>query len=139
MSLVRLLTAGKSLVGSKEMARYRESPRGSLPKFGSTKDPFRQTTRAQAQAQEAPNSKHQAPEKSQPPSSKPQAPEKSQASSLKLQAPEKLQASSTKTEEALPGAEGMPASVVNEAHQPARSETGASVALKSAGWLARCA
>jgi hypothetical protein len=41
MSLVRLLTAGKSLVGLKdEQARYRMSDPRALPKFGSSRNPF---------------------------------------------------------------------------------------------------
>ncbi|HTL54840.1 MAG TPA: hypothetical protein VL361_04140 [Candidatus Limnocylindrales bacterium] len=45
MSLLRLLTAGKSLVGLKNPARrYILSARGALPKFNSKKNPFRTTT-----------------------------------------------------------------------------------------------
>jgi hypothetical protein len=41
MSLMRLLTAGKSLVGSANPeSRYRMYKRGLLPKFGSGKNPF---------------------------------------------------------------------------------------------------
>ena len=44
MSLLRLLTAGKSLVGAKEsMGRYHLSPQRLLPRFGAKKDPFRAT------------------------------------------------------------------------------------------------
>jgi hypothetical protein len=47
MSMVRLLTAGKCLVGLKDStARYRMANAKSLPKFESTKNPFRATTRA---------------------------------------------------------------------------------------------
>ena len=41
MSLLRLLTAGKSLVGAKEVARYREADPKSMPKFGGKPHPFR--------------------------------------------------------------------------------------------------
>jgi len=48
MSLLRLLTAGKSLVGLKDQ-QLRYMTRGvSLPKFGSKKNPFRATTKAEA-------------------------------------------------------------------------------------------
>ncbi len=41
MSIVRLLAAGKSLVGVQTTtSRYREDKRARLPKFGSTKNPF---------------------------------------------------------------------------------------------------
>jgi len=44
MSLLRLLTAGKSLVGLRDQpSRY--IARGGLPKFGSKKNPFRVTTK----------------------------------------------------------------------------------------------
>jgi hypothetical protein len=44
MSLLRLLTAGKSLVGlKKDETRYHLPGQGSLPKFGSKKNPFRGT------------------------------------------------------------------------------------------------
>jgi hypothetical protein len=46
MSLLRLLTAGKSLVGLKDAAhRYNLARRGSLPKFNSKRNPFRATAR----------------------------------------------------------------------------------------------
>ncbi len=42
MSLLRLLTAGKSLVGlSDSTSRYRMAHRRAMPKFGSAKNPFR--------------------------------------------------------------------------------------------------
>jgi hypothetical protein len=71
MSLVRLLTAGRSLIGAKEATRYKDSPRGSLPKFGP---------------------------KTEAPSFKPNISTKPEASSLKLQTSEKPQASSLKAE-----------------------------------------
>src|SRR5437660_220499 len=41
MSLARLLTSGKSLVGLKNStSRYRMNSKGLLPKFGSDKNPF---------------------------------------------------------------------------------------------------
>src|SRR5262249_235881 len=41
MSLVRLLTAGKSLIGiQEETSRYRMRAKNLLPKFGSDKNPF---------------------------------------------------------------------------------------------------
>jgi hypothetical protein len=41
MSIVRLLAAGKSLVGAQNASsRYRMDKRARLPKFGSTKNPF---------------------------------------------------------------------------------------------------
>lgn len=44
MSLLRLLTAGSSLVGLKDSERqYRVTHRGLLPKFGSKANPFRTT------------------------------------------------------------------------------------------------
>jgi hypothetical protein len=44
MSLLRLLTAGKSLVGLKKLeGRYRLPGARTLPKFGSKKNPFRAT------------------------------------------------------------------------------------------------
>lgn len=49
MSLLRLLTAGKSLVGSKNAeGRYHLSRPGALPRFGGKKNPFRATTRPEA-------------------------------------------------------------------------------------------
>lgn len=46
MSLVRLLSAGKSLVGGQDWAsRYRAAGEGMLPKFGSAKNPFRTTAK----------------------------------------------------------------------------------------------
>ncbi len=54
MSLVRLLTAGKSLVGLKgEQVRYRMSDPRALPKFGSSKNPF-QSRPVQAGNEDAP-------------------------------------------------------------------------------------
>ncbi|MGH7970639.1 MAG: hypothetical protein ACREIC_18085 [Limisphaerales bacterium] len=47
MSLLRLLTAGKSLVGLKDQ-QSRYVTRGVLPKFGSKKNPFRATVRPDA-------------------------------------------------------------------------------------------
>jgi len=45
MSLLQLLTTGKSLVGSKESTgRYHLSRHRLLPRFGGKKDPFRATT-----------------------------------------------------------------------------------------------
>ena len=47
MSLLRLLTAGKSLIGgSQPVTRYRAAHQGMLPKFGGKKNPFRATARA---------------------------------------------------------------------------------------------
>ena len=47
MSLLRLLTAGKSLIGgSQTVTRYRAAHQGMLPKFGGKKNPFRATARA---------------------------------------------------------------------------------------------
>jgi len=47
MSLMRLLSAGKSWVSGKDEAvRYRLSDPRALPKFGSEKNPFRSTTRS---------------------------------------------------------------------------------------------
>lgn len=49
MSLLRLLTAGKSLVGSKSAeSRYHLSRPGALPRFGGKKNPFRATSRPEA-------------------------------------------------------------------------------------------
>jgi len=49
MSLLRLLTAGKSLVGLKETGhRYNVAHRGLLPKFVSKKNPFRAGAHPQA-------------------------------------------------------------------------------------------
>jgi len=45
MSLLRLLTAGKSLIGLKDTSEYRVSRHRLLPKFASKKNPFRATTR----------------------------------------------------------------------------------------------
>ena len=45
MSLLRLLTAGKSLVGLNDYRSRYVSREGALPKFGSKKNPFRATTR----------------------------------------------------------------------------------------------
>lgn len=63
MSLLRLLTAGKSLVGLKDTAsRYNVARTGSLPQFSPKKNPFRASTRpefnpgAQAEAQAAASS-----------------------------------------------------------------------------------
>jgi len=45
MSLLRLLSAGKSLVGLKDStARYRMGHPGAMPKFGSRKNPFQTKT-----------------------------------------------------------------------------------------------
>jgi hypothetical protein len=53
MSLMRLLTSGKSLVGLKdEQARYRMGHPGLLPNFGGTKNPF-QTKASLERGQEA--------------------------------------------------------------------------------------
>jgi hypothetical protein len=41
MSLLRLLTAGRSWVGAKPMGRYKFSDPGSMPKFGSGPNPFK--------------------------------------------------------------------------------------------------
>ena len=47
MSLMRLLSAGKSLVGLKDNAsRYRMGNPGMFPKFGSGKNPFGKETKA---------------------------------------------------------------------------------------------
>lgn len=55
MSLLRLLTAGKSLVGSKnDESRYHLSRPGALPRFGGKKNPFRATTRPEAAQSAAP-------------------------------------------------------------------------------------
>src|ERR1043166_2718282 len=49
MSLLRLLTAGKSLVGLKDGAnRYSVARRGGLPKFVSKTNPFRASTLPEA-------------------------------------------------------------------------------------------
>ncbi len=49
MSLLRLLTAGKSLIGSKSSeSRYHLGRPGALPRFGGKKNPFRATTRPEA-------------------------------------------------------------------------------------------
>ena len=48
MSLLRLLAAGRSLVGMKDItARYRMRTAGLLPKFGSPKNPFSVPTKAE--------------------------------------------------------------------------------------------
>ncbi len=48
MSLLRLLSAGKSLVGMDDSARrYRDAGAGMLPKFGSKKNPFRTTVKVE--------------------------------------------------------------------------------------------
>jgi hypothetical protein len=53
MSLVRLLTAGKSLVGLKdEQVRYRMTDPRAMPKFGSSRNPF-QSKAAQLGGQDA--------------------------------------------------------------------------------------
>lgn len=50
MSLLRLLRAGKSLIGSRESAsRYRLLNGPALPKFGSDKNPFREPSRTRAE------------------------------------------------------------------------------------------
>ncbi|HWX20020.1 MAG TPA: hypothetical protein VN578_08955 [Candidatus Binatia bacterium] len=47
MSLLRLLTAGKSLIGVNHSgSRYRDAGRGMLPKFATKKNPFRATAKA---------------------------------------------------------------------------------------------
>ena len=49
MSLLRLLTAGRSLVGSQNSeTRYHLTRPGALPKFGGKKNPFRVTTKPEA-------------------------------------------------------------------------------------------
>lgn len=49
MSLLRLLTAGKSLIGLKNPARrYMLSQPGALPKFNSKRNPFRATIRLES-------------------------------------------------------------------------------------------
>ncbi len=49
MSLLRLLAAGRSLVGMKDItARYRMRTAGLLPKFGSPKNPFAAPTKAES-------------------------------------------------------------------------------------------
>jgi len=51
MSLLRLLAAGRSLVGMKDItARYRMRTAGLLPKFGSPKNPFAAPTKAEPKA-----------------------------------------------------------------------------------------
>jgi hypothetical protein len=45
MSLVRLLTAGKCLIGSGQPSRYHVTHKRFLPKFGAKQNPFRITTR----------------------------------------------------------------------------------------------
>jgi hypothetical protein len=51
MSLLRLLAAGRSLVGMKDItARYRMRTAGLLPKFGSPKNPFSAPTKAEPKA-----------------------------------------------------------------------------------------
>jgi hypothetical protein len=55
MSLVRLLTTGKSLVGGSESAtRYRLTHRKALPKFGSARNPFRAKASRAAEQTETP-------------------------------------------------------------------------------------
>jgi hypothetical protein len=64
MSLLRLLTAGKSLVGLKKSERRYHLPgESALPKFGSKKNPFRATT--------LPEQTDAAPEVQNPPRSSP--------------------------------------------------------------------
>ena len=64
MSLMRLLTSGKSLVGLETVeSRYRMRSRHLLPKFGSTKNPF---------ATPAPNPQSQAAEPSAEPALTPE-------------------------------------------------------------------
>ena len=47
MSLMRLLTAGKSWAGGKDdIVRYRMTDPRAMPKFGSARNPFRSTTKA---------------------------------------------------------------------------------------------
>jgi hypothetical protein len=54
MSLLKLLTAGKSLVGLKDAeSRYRMSNQKLLPKFGAAKNPFRPTNAAETAPMEA--------------------------------------------------------------------------------------
>jgi hypothetical protein len=51
MSLLRLLAAGRSLVGMKDItARYRMRTAGLLPKFGSPKNPFATPTKAESKS-----------------------------------------------------------------------------------------
>jgi len=50
MSLLRLLSAGKSLVGVKDTARYRMGHPGMLPKFGSARNPFGQPKPGQGES-----------------------------------------------------------------------------------------
>ena len=55
MSLLRLLTAGKSLVGSQNpQSRYHLSRRPALPRFGGKQNPFRATTLPEAAQSAAP-------------------------------------------------------------------------------------
>ncbi len=55
MSLLRLLTAGKSLVGLKDSAnRYRPAAKRSLPTFPSKAHPFRTTAKPEAELAAAP-------------------------------------------------------------------------------------
>src|SRR5205823_13426083 len=86
MSLMRLLTSGKTLVGLQDARpHYRMADSRSMPKFGSTKNPIRGSQKAatvQMEARvlvekpegrhlkEAPNPKLQAPDKSQTPNLK---------------------------------------------------------------------
>jgi hypothetical protein len=50
MSLLRLLAAGKSLVGLEgSQSRYQLTRQGMLPRFGPKKNPFRATTRPESQ------------------------------------------------------------------------------------------
>ena len=56
MSLMRLLSAGKSWVSGKDEAvRYRLSDPRALPKFGSGKNPFRSTTKSGPPVESAPS------------------------------------------------------------------------------------
>lgn len=55
MSLLRLLTAGKSLVGlGQPESRYELSRHPSLPKFGSKRNPFKAASRVQSEAKSLP-------------------------------------------------------------------------------------
>jgi hypothetical protein len=54
MSLLRLLTTGKSLVGMQDTnSRYRMRTRNLLPKFGSAKNPFAPESKAKSPAKSA--------------------------------------------------------------------------------------
>jgi len=48
MSLLRLLAAGRSLIGWKETTRYREADPASMPKFVSKKHPFGSSRQSQS-------------------------------------------------------------------------------------------